>query len=66
MANAEADVLREAMAVIDVQVAAADRARRHLHDRVAVRQQLRIVHAFAANVARAVVPESFHNVFPCS
>ena len=55
VADAEADIPGKALAVIDVQVAATDRASVDADDRIAIGLQLWIVHLFKANVARAVV-----------
>jgi hypothetical protein len=60
MADAETEIGAEALAVIDVQIAAADAAALHLHDGIALVGDRCVVEAAIADVARALIEERFH------
>ena len=60
VADAEADVVAETVALIDMQVATADTAGLHLHKRCVGLGDLRVGNGLEANVLGGVVGESFH------
>jgi hypothetical protein len=66
MADAKADIFGKTMAVINVQIAAADRTAGHLDDGIAFRFQLGIIHVFVADVPRAIIAKGFHASSPRS
>ena len=64
--DAKTDVFAEPVAVVNVQIAAADRATGHLHHGIAIALDLRISHRLVANIARRVVSQRLHSVSPPS
>ena len=64
--NTEADVVAEAVAAIDVQIAAADRTPGHLDNRVVFALDPRIIHRLVPYVARTAIAQRLHSVSPPS
>jgi hypothetical protein len=60
MADAKAGIFGKAMAVIDMKVAAADRAGGHLDDGIAIGFELWILHAVMPDVAFAEIAQGLH------